>query len=105
MHQLQAIQGFFSAIADDPRINTTHISLYMALLKIWGERQFQNPFRVFSYEVMPVCKISGIATYHKSIRELHQYGYIRYVPSYYRLTGSMVSIIRMEKGWTHYKYR
>lgn len=96
MHQLQPIEDFFSAIADDPRINTTHISLYMALLKIWGERQFQNPIRVFSYEVMPVCKISGIATYHKSIRELHQYEYIHYVPSYYRYLGSSVYMLKTE---------
>jgi hypothetical protein len=96
MHQLQPVEDFFSAIADDPRINTTHISLYMALLKIWGERRFQNPIRVFSHEVMPVCKISGIATYHKSIRELHQYGYIRYVPSYYRYLGSLVYMSKIE---------
>lgn len=96
MHQLQAVEDFFSAIADDPRINTTHISLYMALLKIWGERRFESPIRVFSYEVMPLCKISGIATYHKSIRELHRYGYIRYVPSYYRFSRSKVYMIKME---------
>jgi len=96
MHQLQPVEDFFSAIADDPRINTTHISLYMALLKIWGERRFQNPIRVFSYEVMPVCKISGIATYHKSIRELHEFGYIRYVPSYYRFSRSSVYMFNTE---------
>ncbi len=93
MHQLQPVDDFFSAIADDPRISTTHISLYMALLKLWGEQGFQNPIRVFSYEVMPLCKISGIATYHKSIRELHQYGYIQYAPSYYRLSRSFVFMI------------
>ena len=96
MHQLQPVEDFFSAIADDPRINTSHISLYMALLKLWGEHGCQNPIRVFSHEVMPVCKISGIATYHKSIRELHEYGYIRYVPSYYRFTGSVVYMIMTE---------
>jgi len=93
MYQLQPVADFFSAIADDPRINTAHISLYMALLKLWGEQGFENPIRVFSYEIMPLCKISGIATYHKSIRQLHLYGYIRYEPSYNRKRGSKIYII------------
>jgi hypothetical protein len=31
---------------------------------------------------MKTAKISGIATYHKCIKELNDYGYIRYLPSY-----------------------
>ncbi len=96
MRQLQPVEDFFAAIAEDPRINTSHISLYMALLKLWGEHGGKNPVRVYSYEVMSVCKISGIATYHKSIRELHQYGYIRYVPSFYRYSRSLVFMIKTE---------
>ena len=90
MRQLQPLDDFFAAIAEDPRISTAHISLYMALLKLWSEHGFQNPIRVYSAEVMSLCKISGIATYHKRIRELHEFGYIRYVPSYYRCLRSSV---------------
>lgn len=61
-----------------------------------GEQGFENPIRVFSYEIMPLCKISGIATYHKSIGELHQYGYIRYVPSFYRLSKSLIFILQVK---------
>ncbi len=93
MYQMQPLEDFFSAIADDPRINTTHISLYMALLKLWGENGFQNPVNVFSHEVMSLCKVSGVATYHKKIRELSDYGYIRYEPSYYRNKRSVVYLL------------
>lgn len=96
MYQMQPLEDFFSAIADDPRINTTHISLYMALLKLWGEKGFQNPVNVFSHEVMTLCKVSGVATYHKKIRELHNYGYIKYVPSFYRCSRSCVFMIKTE---------
>lgn len=39
---------------------------------------------------MHVCKISSTATYHKCIKELHQYGYITYTPSYNPYKGSLV---------------
>ena len=90
MFNSQQIDDFFEAIADDPRISTTHISLYMALLKLWNENGCQNPIRIFGRKVMPICKISGVATYHKGMRELHDYGYIQYSPSYYRFVGSVV---------------
>ena len=96
MYDLQPVNDFFTAIADDVRISTTHISLYMALLKLWNESGGSNPIRVFSRAVMPICKISGIATYHKCIRELHDYGYIKYTPSFYRFSGSMVFLIGLK---------
>lgn len=96
MCDLQPVDDFFAAIADDARISTMHISLYMALLKLWNENGCQNPIRIFSRKVMPICKISGIATYYKGMRELHDYGYIQYNPSYYRSLGSIV-ILRVLK--------
>ena len=96
MCDLQPVDNFFTAIADDARISTTHISLYMALLKLWNEGGGRNPIQVFSKIVMPICKISGIATYHKCIRELHDYGYIKYTPSFYRSSGSAVFLIGLK---------
>lgn len=96
MCKLQPVDDFFTAIADDARISTTHISLYMALLNLWNEGGGHNPIQVFSKTVMPICKISGVATYHKRIRELHNYGYILYVPSCYRVTGSLVYLLRVK---------
>ena len=90
MHALQPVANFFTAIEVDSRIGPSHISLYMALVKLWGEMGFRNPVPIFSRDVMPLCKISGVATYHKCIRELHEFGYIRYVPSYYRFSKSLV---------------
>jgi len=41
---------------------------------------------------MELAKISGVATYHKTIRELHEYGYIKYQPSYNRFSRSRIYI-------------
>jgi hypothetical protein len=90
--------GFFAAVADDPRINTTHISLYMALLHYWKEHGFLSPMRVFSHEVMQIAKILSSATYHRCIRDLHDFGNIRYEPSYKRNQGSKVFLDVLVQG-------
>ena len=89
---LALLNGFIQSVKADPCINTAHISLYISLVSHWYANGGENPLSVFSYEIMPVCKISGVATYHRSIRELHEYGYIKYVPSYNHFLGSLVYI-------------
>jgi hypothetical protein len=86
----QPLSDFFTSIKEDQRIGPYHISLYTALLKCWQERAFEQPLSVFSKEVMPLCMIAGSNTYHRTIRELHAYGYIRYIPSYNHFLGSLV---------------
>lgn len=88
--ELKPLSDFFLAIENDPRISITHIGIYAALLQYWSERQFENPIHVFSYEIMKIAKISASATYHKSVRDLSSYGYIRYEPSFKRNRGSRV---------------
>ncbi len=90
MEQLKPLSDFFNAIAGDPRISITHIGVYAALLKYWSEHHYENPVQVFSYEIMRIAKISASTTYHKSIRDLNSYGYIRYEPSFKRNKGSKV---------------
>jgi hypothetical protein len=81
MEQVQQLSKFFSAIEKDARIGASHISLYCALLQL-GLKQHAEPVFIMAPEIMKVAKIAGIATYHKCIKELHEYGYIRYMPSY-----------------------
>lgn len=93
MEKFTPLTDFFTAVKEDARINPIHISIYITLLYRWQESALDNPLCIFSHEVMPFCKVSGPATYHRSIRELHQWGYIKYVPSYNHFLGSLVYII------------
>lgn len=90
MDALQPLSDFFLAIERDPRISITHIGVYAALLQYWKQHQYENPMQVFSYEIMRIAKISASATYHKCIRDLNEYGYIRYEPSFKRNQGSKI---------------
>lgn len=82
MEIVSPLSHFFSAIEKDYRISITHIGIYAALLQFRTDKGFINPIEAFSYEIMPIAKISGSNTYHKCIKQLHEYGYIKYEPSF-----------------------
>ena len=76
------LSRFFRRAGEDNRISTTHISLFLALYMRWNGKGVGAPVSFRRMELMEAAKISGTATYHKAIRELAEYGYIRYIPSY-----------------------
>ncbi|WP_423147055.1 hypothetical protein [Rubrolithibacter danxiaensis] len=90
MLALKPLSNFFSAIANDPRISITHIGIYAALLQYWQEHNFENPMCAFSHEIMRIAKISASTTYHKCIRDLNDFGYVKYEPSHNRNRASKI---------------
>src|SRR5690349_3060513 len=81
----------------DERINVWHISIYIALLYLWRQNKFKNPVSITRKLVMQLAHINSIATYHKCIKQLQEFGYINYTPNYNALFGSSVSISIPEK--------
>lgn len=90
MNYIKHLTGFFDRIIQDPNLNPTHISLYMALFQFWNVNHFRNPISITREEVMGISKICSKATYHKCMRELNEKKYIKYIPSYNPFKGSMV---------------
>ena len=90
MKVLQPLCNFFEAIQDDVRISITHIGIYAALLHYRAMHNMQNPVYAFSHEIMALAKIASNFTYYKCIRELSEYGYINYVPSYKKTKASRI---------------
>ena len=72
---------FYEAIADDARIGTTHISLYMALLQQWNLNGGMNPIIIARVTIMKAAKINARYTYNKCMNNLQEFGYITYLPS------------------------
>lgn len=87
---MDILHSFLSAIEDDSRITTAHISVYVSLWKKWKDSGAVGPLSFFRSEVEALCKISSYNTFHRAIRQLHEYGYIQYVPSYNHFLGSLV---------------
>ena len=92
MEQLKPLSEFFAAIENDPRISTTHIGIYAALLQYWKKNNYDNPVQAYSHEIMQLAKISTRATYNKVIKDLNGYGYIKYEPCFKRNQGSKLYI-------------
>ena len=95
MEQVKELISFYSAIKSDPRIGTTHISLYMALFQFYNLNRLSNPILITRTAVMEVAKISGLATYHKCMKDLVEYGYIQYQPSYNPSISSRVYLLKI----------
>jgi hypothetical protein len=93
MEAYRAISGFFDAISKDARICSTHIGLYAAIVQYWLLNGCVNPMRAYAHELMPIAKISASTTYHKCIRDLHDFGYILYEPSFKRNERSKISLL------------
>ncbi len=88
--ELAGYSKLLKRMSMDGRLNTTHVSLFSALFVQWQRAGFKSPFSVTRKTLMAFSRIASIATYHKCIKELDEYGYIRYQPSYHPKLGSQV---------------
>ena len=89
MREMGLLEKFMARAKDDPRIGMTHISLYAALVALIPIRQ-EHPLCVFARDVMPYCKLYSKYTYNRTLRQLHEFGYVHYVASYNHFLGSLV---------------
>jgi len=87
---------FFRHTKRDTRLNANHISLYLALFQYWNLNRFQNPLHISREEVMGICGIGSKNTYHKCLKELHDYGYIYYRASLSKFQKSSIHIVKLD---------
>ena len=88
----------YKTVRNDNRVGPIHMSLLMAIIYYWQKNDCNNPVCVFSRELMELSKITGVSTYYKMIRELHEYGYIKYEPSKNHFAGSLI-FFNINKGF------
>lgn len=92
MNYIRHLTGFYDRIQQDDRLNPAHISLYLALFQFWNLNHFQNPISISRSEMMRLSKIAALGTYHKCIKQLQDFGYIEYLPSFNPYKGSLVNL-------------
>ena len=98
MNYIKHQTGLFERFAEDERITPFHISLYFALFRFWNRNRFRNPFPISREEVMHIAHIGSVNTYTKCIKQLHEWGYIEYFPSFHPDSGSKVTCISFDKS-------
>ncbi len=98
MNYIKHLTGFFDKVATDERLNPTHVSMYVSLFQFWNANRFINPISISRNELMKVSKISAKATYHKCMKELNEWQYLQYKPSYNPFKGSLVYLFNFQSG-------
>ena len=98
MNYIKHLASFFNKVATDERLNPTHISMYVSLFQFWNINRFINPISISRNELMKVSKISAKATYHKCMKELNDWQYLKYKPSYNPYKGSLVYLFNFSTG-------
>lgn len=81
MELANAIQVFYKLAKEDSNISPSHLAIYNALLFIWSEQK-QMPIFITRKIIMYLAHIRGKATYQKCIRDLNNYHYLIYKPSF-----------------------
>ena len=89
-YEIADYSKWVNRMGKDDRLMATHISLFTALFVCFQRSQFVSPFPVTRAGLMACSRIASIATYHKCIKELNDFGYIRYQPSFSPTQESLV---------------
>jgi hypothetical protein len=92
-NQFHFLMRFLNRIADDERLNTSHIRLCFALVICWDQQRHKLPFKISRRILMDYGKIASISTYHICIKDLISFGLIRYAPSYNSYEGTLVTLL------------
>jgi hypothetical protein len=96
INYIKHLQAVHNRFLEDERLNPWHISLYYALFHNWNFNQFSNEFQIVRVIIMKEAKIGSANTYTKCLKELSEWGYIHYSPSYNPYKSSVVSIITFD---------
>ncbi len=98
MNYIKQLSAFFDRIADDNRLNPSHVAMYISLFHQWNAKRFKNPVCVDRFDLMRINKISSKTTYHKCIADLQEYGYLVYDPSCNPYKGSFIYMLDLRPG-------
>ena len=96
MNYIRHLNGFFARLAEDKRMSSYHISLYFSLFQQWNADRFGQQFVITRTETMEISRLGSVNTYARCMKELSEWGYIRYIPSSNLHSGSRVSCIRFD---------
>jgi hypothetical protein len=95
--EVKAVMDFMGRVRTDGRLGPAHISVYMAVVYVWVEQGANGPAKVTGKELGALAKISGQTPLYRRLRELHDFGYIVYQPSFNPADRSRVFLTLMEK--------
>lgn len=87
---LNIFKQVITALVKDCRITVWHMGTMIGIIQLATENNLSASISISRRKVMERSHINNFVTYHKCIKELQEFGYIRYEPSYHPGIGSKV---------------
>ena len=87
---LNKYKAFLFAVIKDSRITVWHMAALFGIIQLSTDNDISAPIYISRKKVMELSHINNFVTYHKCIKELQEFGYIQYFPSYHPGIGSKV---------------
>jgi hypothetical protein len=75
------LKDFFELAREDPKMSAAHVSLYFALRCEWELQCCPEQMVIGREEVMLQARIAGRSTFQKCLHDLHDGGYVKYLPA------------------------
>lgn len=95
MLEANYIINFLDKAISNKDINGVQLNLYTALWYSWIHNNYINPMSISREDIMKISKIQSTATYHKTIKSLHDNGFIIYTPSFNPFKSSQVFLKKL----------
>ncbi len=88
---------FLDSICEDQLLNVWHLALFLAIAQLAYKQNEKWLITVSRSKLMTLSHIKTLPSYHKYFKQLQDFGYIKYTPSYHPNGRSTVEIIRKHK--------
>lgn len=96
MNYIRHLSAFYLKAAGDDRLSAFHISLYHALFQLWNLSRFEKAVLVNRQVLIRYSKIGSNHTLYRCLNELHEWGYIEYMPSFSPRKGTFVQLCNFD---------
>lgn len=76
------LKALLRSLSADDRITVWHLAIIIGIVQLASDGLLR-PIYISRRLVMDLARIGSIGTYHKCMKELQSFGYLRYRPSYH----------------------
>lgn len=91
-YKTDKIIKYFTVYINDPQLNVWHLSILTAVLTLCYRQGLRRRIYVSRSIIMKLSHINTLPTYHKYFKQLQDFGYISYKPSYHPARKSEVKL-------------
>lgn len=95
---LNVFKTYLKILVQDERITVWHMAMIFGIMQLATSVDLHAPIYISRKKVMQLSHINNFMTYHKCIKELQQFGYIDYCPSYHPAYGSKVHLLKKQNN-------